>query len=58
VGCRGGLVGMCGEIVVFGGAVVRALRHIGSPPPLDAVRTLCLSFSKGIRFFRLGTVLP
>jgi len=31
MGGRGGLVGVGGEVMVFSGAIVRALRHIGSP---------------------------
>jgi hypothetical protein len=36
MGCSCGCVSMCGEIVVFGGAVVWALGHLSSPIQLDA----------------------
>jgi hypothetical protein len=36
VSCGGRLMGMGGKVMKFGDAVVRALRHDGSPAPLDA----------------------
>lgn len=36
MGCSGSLVGVSGKVMELGGAVVRALRHVGSPGSLDA----------------------
>jgi hypothetical protein len=40
MGCSCSCMGVCSEVVVFGGAVVRALGHLSSPFQLDAKGTV------------------